>query len=345
MSQQAVSKKMEEVPPQLALFQMATGYWVSQAIYVAAKLGIADLLKDGARTSDELAQATATHAPTLYRALRALGSVGIFQEDEGGRFSLTPLSEPLQDGPNSARAMAIHLIEDASWQAWGDLLHSVQTGESAFKHVHGLEVFDYYAAHPESNRVFNEAMTDYSSVVSAAVVQAYDFSQAGKIVDVGGGHGHLLATILKANPNSKGVIFDLPPAVEGARACIEAEGLNERCELVGGDFFESVPEGGDVYTLKTIIHDWDDERAISILKNINRAMKRDAKVVIIETIIPSNNEPSFAKFGDLHMLVMTGGRERTAAEYGKLFAAAGLELSNVIPTGSMMGIVEAVRAS
>lgn len=345
MSQQAVSKKMEEMPPQVALFQMATGYWVSQAIYVAAKLGIADLLKDEAKTSDELAQLTATHGPTLYRTLRALSSLGIFKEDDGGRFCLTPLSAPLQDGPNSVRAMAIHLIEDASWQAWGDLLHSVQTGESAFKHVHGMEVFPYYAQHSESNQVFNEAMTNYSSVVSAAVVQAYDFSRAGKIVDVGGGHGHLLTTILKANPNSNGVIFDLPPAIEGARERIEAEGLNERCELAGGDFFESVPEGGDVYTLKTIIHDWDDERAISILKNINRAMKTDAKVIIIETIVPPDNEPSFSKFGDLHMLIMTGGRERTAAEYGKLFEAAGLKLSNVIPTESMMGIVEAVKAS
>ena len=345
MSQQAAIQPTEEMPPQMLVFQMMSGYWVSQAIYVAAKLDLASLLKDGPKQSEELAAATSTHAPTLYRLLRALSGIGLFSEDANGRFALTPLGATLQDGPNSVRAMVLHLGESASWQAWGELLHSIQTGETAFKHAHGMEVFPYYAQHAESNAVFNEAMTNYSEAVSAAVTQAYDFSRAGTIVDIGGGHGSLLAAILKANPSSKGILFDLPPAVADAGKRIETEGLTRRCELTGGDFFESVPQGGDVYILKSIIHDWDDQRAIRILKNIHRAMKPDGKLLLVETVIPPGNEPSPAKLGDLHMLVMTGGCERSRAEYGALFDAAGFQLVNVIPTQSMVSIVEGVKSS
>lgn len=345
MSQQTAVQNTGEMPPQMLVFQMMSGYWVSQAIYVAAKLDLAGWLKDGPKNSEELAATTSTHAPTLYRLLRSLSGLGLFSEDESGRFSLTPLAATLQDGPNSVRAMVLHLGENASWQAWGNLLHSIQTGETAFNHAHGMEVFPYYAQHPECNAVFNEAMTNYSEAVSAAVCEAYDFSRAGTIIDIGGGHGSLLAAILKATPNSKGILFDLPPAVAGARGRIEAEGLSERCELIGGDFFDSVPQGGDTYILKSIIHDWDEERAIAILKNIRRAMKPDGKLLLVETVIPPGNEPSPAKLGDLHMLVMTGGRERSRAEYGALFDAAGFQLVNVIPTESMVSIVEGVKSS
>lgn len=181
--------------------------------------------------------------------------------------------------------------------------------------------------------------------MAAAVTQAYDFSRVGTIVDVGGGHGSLLAAILRANPNSRGILFDLPSAVEGAGSRIETEGLTKRCELIGGDFFNSVPAGGDAYILKSIIHDWDDERAIAILRNIARAMKPDGKLLLVETVIPErSSEPSFSQLGDLHMLVMTGGRERSAAEYAALFDAAGLKLLNVIPTQSMVSIVEGVKS-
>jgi hypothetical protein len=344
MSQQGAQQKMDEMPPQMVLFQMMGGYWVSQAIYVAARLDLAGLLKDGAKGSEELAAATATHAPTLYRLLRALGSLGLFQEDEGGRFSLTPLGASLQDGANSVRAMVLHLGEDASWRAWGELLQSVKTGETAFTLAHGMEVFPFYAQHPESNEVFNEAMTNYSEAVSAAVTGAYDFSGASTIIDIGGGHGSLISSILKANPNSRGILFDLPPAVAEASRRIEAEGLKERCTLAGGDFFDSVPQGGDAYILKAIIHDWDDERSLTILKNIRRAMNQDGRLLLIETVIPQGNEPSPAKLGDLHMLVMTGGRERTEAEYATLFEASGFRLTRIIPTGSMVSIIEGVRA-
>ena len=333
----------QQPPPQIALLQMVTGYWVSQSIYVAARLGIADLLQDGAKTSDELARETGAHGPTLYRVLRALAGLGIFAEDENRRFSLTPLAEPLRSGPNSLRAMAIHMIEDASWAAWGKLLESVRTGEAGFKLAHGAEVFPYYASHPESMEPFNEAMTNFSEAVIQALVPAYDFSSIKKLVDVGGGHGSLLAAILKANSRLQGVLFDLPPAVEGARKRMEMEGVGDRAELVAGDFFESVPAGGDAYLMKLIIHDWDEERAVKILKNCHAAMADGGKLLLIESVVPSGNEPSFSKGMDLQMLIMTGGRERTESEYRDLFAAGGFTLTRVIPTQSAMSIIEGMK--
>ncbi|HEX8142868.1 MAG TPA: methyltransferase [Pyrinomonadaceae bacterium] len=343
MSTQAQQQPVNEMPPQMVMLQMMSGYWVSQSLYVAARLGLADLLKDGPRTSEELARATGTHAPTLYRLLRALAGLGLFLEDEQGRFTLTPLSNTLQTGPGSVRAMILHLGEQPSWLAWGDLLRSVQTGETAFPRVNGMEVFPFYAAHPESQEPFNHAMTEASEVMSAAVTQAYDFSQFGKVVDVGAGHAGLITAILKSSPKVKGIAYDLPAVVEGAGERIEAEGLAGRCEAVGGDFFHSVPAGGDAYTLKMIIHDWDEARALSILRNIHGAMKDDGKLLIVETVIPEGNEPSFSKLGDLHMLVMTGGQERTAAQYQKLLDAAGFSLTRIIPTQSIVSIVEGIK--
>ncbi|PYS51345.1 MAG: methyltransferase [Acidobacteria bacterium] len=327
----------------MALFQMATGFWTTQSIYVAARLGIADLLKDGPKTSEELARATNTNAFMLYRVLRALAGLGIFAEDEQKRFGLTPLAEPLQSGPNSFRAMAIHLAENSSWKAWGNLLESVRTGETAFTLANGAEVFPYYAEHKESFEPFNEAMTNLSEAVIKAVVPAYDFSSIRKLVDVGGGHGALLSAILKANPSTRGVLFDLPTVVEGAKERLAAEGVSDRAEVLGGDFFDSVPTGGDAYVMKLIIHDWDEERARLILKNCHSAMVDGGRLLLVETVVPEGNEPSFAKMMDLQMLVMTGGRERTEAEYRDLFAAGGFKLTRVIPTESPMSIVEGTK--
>jgi hypothetical protein len=340
---EAIHNQNEQQPPQIALLQMMSGFWVSQSIYVAARLGIADLLQDGAKTGDELARETGAHGQALYRVLRALAGLGIFAEDENRRFSLTPLAEPLRSGPNSLRAMAIHMAEDASWAAWGKLLESVRTGEAGFKLAHGEEVFPYYAAHTESMEPFNEAMTNFSEAVIQSIVPAYDFASIKKLVDVGGGHGSLLAAILKANPNLQGVLFDLPPAVEGARKRVEAEGVRDRAECVAGDFFESVPAGGDAYLMKLIIHDWDDERAIRILKNCHSAMADGGKLLLIEAVVPAGNEPSFSKGMDLQMLIMTGGRERTEAEYRDLFAAGGFTLTRVIPTESPLSIIEGTK--
>jgi hypothetical protein len=344
MSEQAVSPKLQEVPPAAALTGMLAGYWVSQALYVAARLNVADELAAGPRTVAELAAATGAHAETLYRLLRALASVGVFAEEEGGRFTLTPLAEPLRTGPGSLRALALHWGEEPSWKAWGGLLDSVKTGRTAFPLVNGLDVFPYYAAHPESGQPFHDAMTGYSAMVGAAVVEGYDFSPFKQVVDVGGGHGGLLVDILKANPGASGVVFDEPAVAAKAPALIAAGGVAGRCAAEGGDFFASVPEGGDAYVLKFILHDWDDERAVTILKNIRRAMTDDAKVLVIEAVVPPGNAPDFSKLIDLHMLIMTGGRERTEAEYAALFARAGLRLARVVQTASPMSVVEAVKA-
>jgi hypothetical protein len=342
-TQTKLPPETNELPPQAVLMQMLTGYWVSQLIYVAAKLGIADLLKGGPKTREELAEATNTHAPTLYRLLRALASVGIFAEDEDKRFALTPLAATLQTELGSMRGMVLHLGEPASWRAWGELLYSVQTGKTAFPQANGAEIFQYYQEHSESSEPFNEAMTDFSQVAIPAIIKGYDFSSIGKLVDVGGGHGSLLTAILKANPEMEGVAFDLAPAVEGAKQRIEAEGLTERCEAVAGDFFESVPAGGDAYIMKHIIHDWDDERSISILKNCHRAMKDEGKLLLVEFVIAPGNEPSLGKLMDINMLILPGGQERTEAEYRELFAAAGFKLTRIVPTESPISVIEGVK--
>jgi hypothetical protein len=329
-----------DVPPPVALLQLVTGYWVSQTIYVAAKLGIADLLKDGPQHSDELAQATGTHGRSLYRLLRALASVGVLAEAEDGCFGLTPLGEYLQTGtPGSVRAITINHGERL-YRPWGDLLHSVRTGEPAVKHI-----FKCLAQNPESAVIFSEAMAEITTQVSTAVVAAYDFSRFSKIVDIGGGNGTLILSVLQANPKMSGVLFDLPYVVEDAQKHIEAVGLTGCCEIVAGDFFASVPSGGDAYILKNIIHDWDDEHALKILQNCHSAMAENGKLLLVEEVILPGNEPSFGKLVDLNMLVMAGGGERTEAEYRALFAVAGFTLTNVIPLQSSFGlsVIEGVR--
>jgi SAM-dependent methyltransferase len=220
-------------------------------------------------------------------------------------------------------------------------MHTVKTGETAFAHANGAEVFPYYAAHPESAEPFNRAMTEMSAAVAEAVVRAYDFSGFERIIDVGGGHGHLLASVLGANPNARGTVFDQPAVVAGARDAVTR--LGGRLEAVGGDFFAAVPAGGDAYLLKHIIHDWDEERALTILRNVRAAMKPDGRLLLVEWVVPEGDEPSMAKLGDVHMMVMTGGQERTAEEYARLFERAGFRLTRVIETESQMAVIEGVR--
>ena len=335
----------EGAPPEAVLMQMVVSSLVSQAIYVAAKLGVADLLAGGAKSVGELAGETGAHAPSLYRILRALASVGIFSERGDGTFELTPLAEPLRsDAPASVRDAAVFMGEEWHWRVWGHTLHSVLTGEPAWARAHGAEVFPYLEANPEPAAVFDRAMTSMSHQTAKAVVEAYDFSGIEKLVDVAGGHGSLLAAILRANPGMKGVLFDLPHVIERARANVEAEGVGERVELVSGDFFESVPSGADAYVMKYIIHDWDDERAVAILKNISRAMKDEGRVLLVETVIAPGNEPHFGKILDIEMLVSPGGKERTEAEYRELFERAGLRLKRVVPTRSPHSVIEAAKS-
>ena len=334
-----------EMRPVDAMVQMISGFWVSRSIYIAAKLGIADLLQEKTKTAAELAEATGTHAPSLYRLLRALASVGVFVEREEGRFDLTPLAATLRaNAPDSLRAFAISELGGDHYAAWGELLYSIKTGGIAFEQVYGMPVWEYYAQHPEIAQVFNESMTNITKLVEPAVLESYDFSSFNRIVDIGGGHGSLIAAVLKRNPHLAGILFDAPQVIEGAQQRIAAEGLAERCQAIGGDFFASAPDGGDAYMMKHIIHDWDDERAITILKNCHRAMNENGKLLVIDQVVPPGNEPAPSKFTDLIMMIMLGGRERTAEEFRALFAAAGFRLTQIIPTPSLVSIIEGVRS-
>lgn len=329
-------------PPPAVLIQLMTGYWVSQALYIAAKLGIADQLAAGPVAYEELAAATGSHAPSLYRVLRALASVGVFTEARPGAFALTPLAALLRSEiPGSMRALGIMYVEE-QYRAWGDLIHSVRTGQPAFEHRYGMPVFDYFAQHAEPARIFNEAMGGWTNQVAGAVVGTFDFSPFGTIVDVGGGHGALLASILTQHPAARGILFDLPHVVTGAGDVLAAAGVANRCERVGGDFFAAIPAGADAYILAQILHDWDDERCLAILAQCRRAIPDHGKLLVVELVLPAGEEPFFGKWLDLHMLVMAGGRERTAAEYDALFRAAGFALARVVPTAPGPSVVEAI---
>ncbi|WP_229487094.1 acetylserotonin O-methyltransferase [Nostoc favosum] len=344
MSQTETINQNNQMHLPTKLLQMLTGTWVTQSIHVAAKLGISDLLKDGAKSSDELAKLTDVDAKSLYRLLRALSSVGIFAESENRQFQLTPLAEYLQtDVPGSMRAFAIYLGESWRLPVWGDILNSVKTGKSAFENVYGMGIVPYLEQHPETAQILNEAMTSFTLSSISAVVASYDFSSTSQIVDVGGGHGILIAEILKANPTMKGILFDRPSVVEGAEHLLKGKDVAQRCEIVGGNFFELVPSDGDVYILKGVIHDWNSEHAITILKNCHQAMAENGKLLLLETVIPPANHPSFSKLLDLEMLLIGGGSERTETEYRELLAAAGFMLTKVVNTQSPIDIIEAVK--
>lgn len=332
-------------PPHVALLELSLSFWYTQAIYVAAKLGVADHLKDGPRSVDELATATGTHAPSLYRLMRALASIGVFAEDKGRRFALTPMAQSLRtDAPNSIRAVAIMTGEDWWWKAWGQIKYGVQTGRSSFQYVHGMRFFEYMQKNPEAGAIFDAAMTSYAGQTAAQIAAAYRFSEAGVVVDVGGGHGALIATILAHCPDVRGVIFDLPATVEAAKSSLESQRLSSRCQVVGGDFFEAIPRGGNIYILQHVVHDWDDENATKILKNCHDAMPPHAKLLLVEMVIPRGNRPFMGKFLDLGVLMMeSGARERTEKEYRDLLSAAGFDLRRTIPLPSPDSILEAVR--
>ena len=334
----------QEIPPPFALFRMITGFYVSRAIYVVAKLGIADLLSDGARRVDDLAGVTGAHASSLKRVVRLLASAGLLTEEADGRFALTPIGACLRAGvPGSMRTAAL-LFGGITQRAWGELLHSVQTGEPAFRRVFGMEPFDYMAQHPDEAANFDAAMADFTKHIAIAVAAAYDFSPFRRIVDVGGGNGALFAGVLKANPKLAGVVFDLPQVAERAAAPMRELGLADRCETVGGDFFKAVPAGGDAYLLKHVIHDWNDDRATAILGSCRRAMGADARLLIVEGVylprIDQSDESRGAASNDVNMLVCTGGRQRSEAEFRDLYAAAGFRLTRIVPTQTPVKVIE-----
>jgi O-methyltransferase/methyltransferase family protein len=343
MATQEQFKQSSELSPSQALLQMTAGYWISQAIYVAAKLGIADLLRDGPMSSEELAQATGAHPRALYRLLRALASVEVFREREDGGFELTPRAACLlSDVPGSLRAVAMVRGEPYFWEPWGRLLQSVQTGRAAFEEIYGMRFFEYLAQHPQDATTFGHALFVNVAQKHTAVAKAYDFSQFGTVVDVGGGQGALLTAMLTAHPQVRGILFDQPHVVEAAKPHITTAGLAPRCELVSGDFFASVPAGGDAYTLSEILHDWDDPQATVILRNIRKAMPQHGKVLILEQIIPPGNDPYEGKLRDLHMLVILGGVERTESEFHVLLREAGFRLTGITQTASPTRVIEGV---
>ncbi len=334
---------MDVISPHAQLDRMITGYWISQAIYAAAKFGIADLVKQGPISVEELAEKTSTNPDALYRLLRALASVGIFAEGPPHQFSLTPLAEPLQANvPHSKRALAL-MTGDEQFQAWTEVVYSIQTGKKAFDKVFGKPIFDYLGEHLDKAQVFDAAMVGIHGRESAAVQKAYDFSGINLIVDIGGGNGSQLITFLQAHPTMRGILFDLPHVIERAKATIAAAGLTDRCELVAGSFFESVPAGADAYFMRHIIHDWEDEKSLTILRNCHRAMPAHGRLLVVESVIPPGNEPFAGKFLDLVMLLIPGGKERTEEEYRTLFAQVGFELSKIVPTGSEVSVIEAAK--
>lgn len=324
--------------------KMVLGFRTTCLLYVAAELGLADLLHDGAKDSAELATVTKTNADALHRVLRGLVQIGVFRLDEGGRFGLTPLGECLRSGvPGSQRGLVRLYGHEAFWRPWGDLLHSVRAGETAFGHIFGHTLFDHLTAAPDFVPIFNAGMAGSSTAITDALVAAYDFGRFATIVDVGGGTGSLLTTILRAYPQSRGVLFDLPHSRERAEDSIARADLGGRCTFAGGDFFTGVTADGDAYVLKLVLHDWDDERSVAVLEQCRRAMAPDGTLLVMEHVLPAGNEPALdAVMMDITMLILAGGRERSEAEYGRLFERSGFRLTRVIPTGSPLSIVEGV---
>jgi hypothetical protein len=331
--------------PAEQVLHIAMGYMASSALYLASSLNIPDELAGGPKDVAELARASGANEDALFRILRLLASMGVFAEPGPRRFALTPAAELLRkDVPGSLRGMAVFLPDPLHFRVYADLMHSVMTGKPAVDKTLGMPVFEYLAKHPDYSQVFNDAMTALSAPVVGAAIDAYDFSTIGTLVDVAGGHGEVLMSILKACPEVRGILADVGHVMEGAKPRIAAAGLSNRCDAVAIDFFTSVPAGGDAYIMKHIIHDWDDERASLILRNIATAMGGNrGKVILLEAVLRGAGEPDLGKLLDIEMLAMPGGRERSADEFKALFARSGFEMTKVVPTKSPLSVVEAIR--
>jgi hypothetical protein len=324
------------------LFRMATAYWVSQAIYVAAKLGLADALSERPKSIGEIATELRADSNSFARLVRVLVDLGVFAVESDGRIRLTVVGGPLQSGvPGSLHSMILTLGQE-HYQAWGRLVESIQSGRPGFNDQFGSPLFEYLKSNPPASQTFNQAMDDFTSQVALAVNLAYDFSGIRTLADVGGGHGVLLGKILKSNPSMLGILFDSSHVIEGAMRHIESERLGGRCETVAGSFLESVPRGADAYVLKNVLHDWDDEHAVIILKNCHQAMREGSRLLVLEVVLPLLEDRSLGGLLDLNMLVMSGGRERTREDYHKLFDESGFRLTQVIPTMALVSIIEAL---
>lgn len=325
------------------LFQLISGYIVSAALGAVARLGVADQLAAGPKTTADLARAVGANEDALFRALRALAMAGVFVETAPRTFALTPVGDLLRaDAPFSARDMAVFLPDDFHFRLYAEMLHAVTTGEAVGEKVVGMPLFEYLRKNPDLSARFNAAMTNFSASVAPAALAAYDFDGIGVLVDVAGGHGMLLGSVLQRYPAMRGILFDVEHVLAGAGPTLEALGVRNRVETKSGDFFTGVPAGGDAYMMKHIIHDWDDERSGAILRHIRTALeeKPNGRLILLESVVKPGNEPDLSKLIDLEMLLLPGGRERTEAEFGALFSAHGFELTRVVPTESPLSVIE-----
>jgi predicted O-methyltransferase YrrM len=336
------SPSLEERAAAAEMLRMIWGIHMSQAVYVVAELGIADLLAGGPMSAALLAQATRTHEPSLYRVLRFLASLGVFNLQPDGSFGLTMMGERLRsDVPASMRSWALLVERAGAFRAFEPILETVRTGRSGFELAHGMPLFEYLGRHPQRAAGFQAAMSERTAAFAPSVAAGYDFSRMRTVADIGGGSGTLLAAILQAHSQLRGVLFDLPAVTVEARAALHAAGVADRCEVVGGDFFQAVPEGADGYILANVLHDWDDTRAVQILEVCRQALAQDGRVLIIERLIPDNlAEAVTVLLSDLTMLVVTGGQERTNPDYERLLSRAGLRLGKIQPVAVPYGVIE-----
>jgi O-methyltransferase domain/Dimerisation domain len=333
------------VPAPIAVLDMMTGAFFARAIYTAAKLGVADVLNDGPLTAEAIADRIDANPDAVGRMLRTLASRGIFAQQADGRFALTPLADVLRsDAPTSVRGLVLFWGDERHWEHWGQLPYAVRTGQPTVEALRGKPMFEFLDDDPEFAAIFNDGMTSASDMEIPTVLAAYDFTGMGAIVDVGGGHGRLLAAILRKWPRAHGILFDSETVVEGAPAVLDAAGVSDRCSVVGGSFFESVPSGGDAYVRKHIVHDWDESNVLQILRNVRAAMSSNAKLLVIESVVPDDDREHLSKTLDLEMLVVATGRERTANEYAELLRTAEFRFTRVIPTVGPTSIVEAEAA-
>lgn len=329
-----------------AILQIIGNVLVARSLAIATELGLADLVHTEPQSVTQLAHATGSHADSLYRLLRMLASYGVFAEDDDGLFHSTPMSSLLESGrPDSFRDLLTLGWQDIAWDTYRQLPHTIRTGETAFDAAFGATFFDYLASHPEANASFDSAMAVFSGPENGIIAAAYDFGQFARIVDVGGGTGGLIAAILSAHSGVHGVLFDQPQVVANMTG-VEALTDRERCEPIGGDFFESVPPAADAYIMKRILHDWDDEAAIRLLMRCREAMKTDARVLVIDAVMRAGNAPDPNKFMDVSIMALTRGRERSEADFRRLFAEAGLRCTEIFPTElpSTLSIIEGARA-
>jgi precorrin-6B methylase 2 len=335
----------EKVPPYMQVLSMLFGAYVSQAVLMIAEFRLADLVRDGKKSTAQLAEATHTDESHLYRLLRTLVSLGIFAEPEPGYFAATELSACLQsDSAETLYNMALLLVGFAEKSLSG-LSYSLRTGKLAFEHLYGKDVWHYFAEDdPETGALFNRAMTSLTASLNQSLVDAYDFSAIGTLVDVGGGEGSFLVTALERNPALKGILFDRPSVIEQARERFAQAKVADRCELIAGDFLQAVPQGADAYVLKHVLVDWDDAACATILRNCIKAMKRDGRILIVDTVPGPGRADLLGRLNDLNMMINTGGRVREEDEFRKLFASVGLFMRRILPTRSSDKIIEAVIA-